>query len=331
MENKWINKAQALLRKFNLKNDRKPIIFLICVGIATIFWFLNALEKEYTVELSFPVKYTNLPKNKILSNDPPNHFTLDVRSYGFTLLRYKLSVAFSPIIFNVNEFTGKTMEETNKSMYAIPSRQYRSRIAAQLSNELNITGIHPDTVHFYFDRIVARKFKVTPDISYELKKQHYLFDDIKIKPDSITVKGPESILDTLKTVRTVAQHYKALDQSTQRNVSLKEIKKLEFSPNRVIINIPVEEYTEKQIEVPITIDNLPDSIHVNLFPASVRISFMTGLSHFSEITKDDFRASVLYNDLKNKMDYLPVYLEKVPPHLKSVNFLPKKIEYLIEQ
>ena len=170
-----------------------------------------------------------------------------------------------------------------------------------------------------------------PDISYELKKQHYLYNDIKVKPDSVLVKGPESILDTLASIKTASQHYKALDQLTQRNVSLREIKKLEFSPKRVVVSIPVEEYTEKRVEVPITIDNLPDSIQVNLFPAEVKVSFMIGLSRFGEIMPEDFKASVLYDDLKNKLDYLPVFLEKVPPHLKSVSFTPKKIEYLIEK
>lgn len=314
-----------------MKNDRKPVIFLICVAIATIFWFLNALEKEYSIELSFPVRYTNLPKNKILANNPPKHFTVDVRSYGFTLLRYKLSMAFSPLIFNVNEFTGKIMEETNKPKYAIPSRVYHNGIAAQLSNELNITGIHPDTVYFDFDRIVTRKIKVVPDITYELQKQHYLYDDIKVKPDSVKAMGPESILDTLPNVKTVSQHYKELDQLTQRNVSLQEIKKLEFSPKRVVITIPIEEYTEKKLTVPLAIDSLPDSVHVNLFPSEIKLSFMTGLSQFNEITPEDFKMSVSYNDLKNKMNYLPVRIEKFPPHLKSLNYLPKKVEYLIEK
>ena len=331
MENKWLNKAQSLLKRFDLKNDRKPVIFLICVGIATIFWFLNALEKEYTVELSFPVRYTNLPKNKVLSNTPPSHFILDVRSYGFTLLRYKLSVAFSPLVFNVNEFTGKIMEETNKPKYAIPSRAYRNGIASQLSNELNITGIQPDTVYFEFDRIISKKVKVVPDITYDLQKQHYLYDNIRVKPDSIKVTGPESILDTLPNVKTVSQHYKELDQITQRNVSLQEINKLEFEPKRVVVTIPIEEYTEKHITVPISVDSLPDSVHVNLFPSEVKISFMTGLSHFNEISPNDFRFSVSYNDLKNKIDYLPVRIDKFPPHLKSLNYLPQKVEYLIEK
>lgn len=331
MENKWINKVQIFVRKFNLKNNHKLVIYLICVGIASVFWLLNALEKEYTVELSFPVRYTNLPKNKILVTDPPSHFTLDVRSYGFTLLRYKLSVAFSPLVFNVNEFVGDIIKDSNRVYFAIPSKLYRNKIANQLSNELNITGIYPDTVYFQFDRIVTQKKKVVPDITFQLKKQHYLYDEVKVKPDSINVHGPKSILDTLTSIKTVSQTYKELDHLVQRNVTLKEIKKLDYSPKRVVINIPVEEYTEKQISVPVVIDSLPDNMQVNLFPSEVKLSFLIGLSRFSEVAESDFKVSVSYNDIKNKVDYLPVNIDKIPAHLKSINFLPMKVEYLIEK
>lgn len=331
MENKWIHKLQNFAKKFTIKNDRKLVIYLICVGIASVLWLLNALEKEYTVELSFPVSYTNLPKNKILINDPPNHFTLDVQSYGFTLLRYKLSVAFSPLVFNINDYGGKIMADSSRSNYAFSSRQFRSKIANQLSNELNITGIHPDTIYFKFDQIVTQSKKVVPDVNLQLKKQHFLYDKIKVKPDSVRVHGPKSILDTLKAVETIAQKYKALDQLTQRNVSLKTIKKVDFSPKRVVVQIPVEEYTEKELSVPISIDGMPDSVKVNLFPSEVKLSFLVGLSRFGEISPKDFHASVSYENIKNKDDYLPVTLTMMPPNLKSTSYLPLRIEYLIEK
>lgn len=331
MENKWLHKLLTFVKKFNIKNDRKLVIYLVCVGIASVFWLLNALEKEYTVELSFPVRYTNLPKNKILINEPPSHFTLDVQSYGFTLLRYKLSVAFSPLVFNVNEYGGSTMTDSSRSNYAFSSRQFRNRIADQLSNELNITGIHPDTIYFKFDQIVTQTKRVVPAVAILLKKQHYLYDDIKVKPDSVRAHGPKSILDTLTEVKTVAQQYKDLDQVTKRNVPLQDIKKIDFSPKRVAITIPVEEYTEKDFFVPISVDGLPDSIQVNLFPSEVNLSFMIGLSRFSDISPKDFTASVSYEDIKNKKDYLPVSLTTVPPNLKSVSYLPLRIEYLIEK
>ena len=314
-----------------MKNDRKLVTYLICVCIATIFWFLNALNKQYTVELTFPVKYTNLPKNKVLASDPPDHFILKVNSFGFTILRHKLSMAFSPLVFNVNELTGKKMETSNKSSYAIPMQQFIGRLSSQVSNELEITGIQPDTLHFNFDRIVQRKVRVKPNVSFELKKQHYLDQAVTTKPDSVLVSGPESILDTLKFINTTRQHYKELDQTILRNVLLEENKVLIIEPKRVVLKIPVEEFTEKQVMVPVTIDKLPENVHINLFPAKISISFMIPLSSFSEVKPSDFKASVSFQEIQEKKDLLNIKIEVQPSGLRSVKISPKQVEYLIEK
>ncbi len=314
-----------------MKDDRKLVIYLVCVGIATVFWFLNALNKDYTVELTFPVKYTNLPTNKVLANEPPDRFVLKVNAYGFTILRHKLSMAFSPLVFNVNEFTGAKMEKSSSSSFAIASKQFINPLSQQVSNELKIIEIQPDTLYFKFDRIVQRKVKVKPNVSYELKQQHYLNDDITTKPDSVLVSGPESILDTIQFVSTKKQHYKELDQTVQRNVALAEYNKLDCAPKRVVLNIPVEEFTEKQVIVPLSISGKPDSLHINLFPDKVRVNFLTSLTQFSEISPNDFRITVDYNQILEKAEMLPITVEMQPPHILSVSVTPKKVEYLIEK
>lgn len=314
-----------------MKNDRRLIIYLICVAIATIFWFLNALNKEYSVELYFPVKYTNLPKNKLLSNTPPDRFSLKVNSYGFTILRHKLSLAFSPLVFDVNDFTGHRMETSDQAEYAIPSKQFINRISEQVSNELRITEIHPDTLYFKFDRIVAKKIVIQPNVSYELKKQHLLSAIITTLPDSVMVWGPETVLDTLRFIQTKHQHFKSLDHTIQQQVALATIKNMEYEPNRVLLNIPVEEYTEKQLVVPVFVSNLPDSIQVNLFPDEVKVNFLISLNRFSEIKPADFRISVSFQDILDKVELLDLKLESHPPYSFSVSFFPEKVEYLIEQ
>ena len=65
-----------------------------------------------------------------------------------------------------------------------------------------------------------------------------------------------------------------------RNVSLLEIDNLEYTPKRVVLNIPVEEFTQKQLFVPITITDLPDTVSVTLFPNKAKINFMTDLANF---------------------------------------------------
>lgn len=306
------------------------MVFLVCLAIATVFWFLNALNKQYTVDLSFPVKYTNLPKNKILANSPPDHFTLKVNSGGFTILRHKLSMAFSPLIFNVNEFTNQRIEQSQGANFRYATRQYIRRFSTQVSNELQILEIQPDSVYFDFDRVVERKVKVQPDVTYSLKKQYFLNGEITTDPDSVTVSGPESVLDTLQYIATKKQHYKELDKSTQRNVLLTDYENLKISPKRIILKIPLEEYTQKQVLVPIVVKDVPENVSVKLFPDKAKINFMVSLSRFAEVTAKDFVLSVSYNDIVNKPDMLKVEIDQKPRYVISVSFSPDQIEYLIE-
>lgn len=314
-----------------MKNNRKLAIYMVCVCIATIFWFLNALNKQYSVELTFPVKYTNWPANKILTNNPPDHFVLRVNSFGFTLLRYKLSLAFSPLIFNVNEFTDGKLELSEKSNYALPTRQFINRLAEQVSNELNITEIHPDTLIFLFDKVTSRQVKVRPNVSFELKQQHFLNDIITTIPDSVLVSGPESILDTLSFVSTTYQHYKDVDCTIRQNIPLKDYKNIIMRTTRVLLEIPVEEYTEKQVMVPVTINNLPQGTRINLFPDKINVSFMIALSRFKEVEPGDFQVSVSYQDIQNREDLLRLKIDTQPPYIHSVALSPEQIEYLIEK
>ncbi|MEN6453991.1 MAG: hypothetical protein ABFD10_07015 [Prolixibacteraceae bacterium] len=314
-----------------MKNNRKLAIYLVCVCIATIFWFLNALNKQYSVDLTFPVKYTNWPTNKILINNPPDHFALRVNSFGFTLLRYKLSLAFSPLIFNVNEFTAGKLELSARSEYAMPTRQFIGHLSEQVSNELNITDIHPDTLIFLFDKVTSRQVRVRPNVSFELKQQHFLNDMITTIPDSVLVSGPKSILDTLSFISTSYQHYKDVDHTIRQNIPLKEYKNLIMKTRRVLLEIPVEEYTEKLVTVPVTIKGLPPETRINLFPDKVNISFMIALSRFKEVDPGDFQVTADYEDIKNKLELLRLKIGTQPSYVHSVSLTPEQIEYLIEK
>lgn len=326
-----INRFLEFLKSGLKRQDRRIFIYLICVGIATIFWFLNALSKNYTVDLDFPVHYTNLPKNKILVNEPPKEFTLQVNSFGFTLLRHKLQLSFSPLVFNVNDFTRNIMETTKQSGYTIQTSQYLDEIADQLSSELKVLKITPDTLHFNFDQIVQKNIKVYPNVQIELKKQYQLSGPIRTKPDSITVYGPKSILDTLKQVETNYQTFKSVSEAIQRNVSLVDYDNLKFDNHRIVLIIPIEEYTEAQRLIPVSIINKPDSINLKLFPNRVKVTYLVGLSRYSEILPGDFKLSVSWTDLNPDNSRLKVEILALPPFVKSVKILPEEVEYLIEK
>ena len=105
---------EVVSKKRNLSDNKKIVTYLVFVFIATIFWFLNALSKDYTTTVSYPVNYKNLPKDKILIRELPDKLFLEVKGGGFALLRYKISTAFQPINLNVsNQLNNKKPKTTD--------------------------------------------------------------------------------------------------------------------------------------------------------------------------------------------------------------------------
>lgn len=100
---------------------------------------------------------------------------------------------------------------------------------------------------------------------------------------------------------------------------------------RVLLEIPVEEYTEKLVTVPVTIKGLPPETRINLFPDKVNISFMIALSRFKEVDPGDFQVTADYEDIKNKLELLRLKIGTQPSYVHSVSLTPEQIEYLIEK
>ena len=75
-----------------------------------------------------------------------------------------------------------------------------------------------------------------------------------------------------------------------------------------------------------------DSLLLRAFPGKVKVSFQVGLSDYETINEHFFRAVVDYSEAGNMLgNKLQVKLEKKPEYIRSVNFTPKTVEYILEK
>lgn len=320
---------QYLSNDHPLRHDGKTIIFLICLVISTFFWTLNTLSKDYTTRIKYPVKYINLPENKKLAHDLPDHFDLMVNAHGFTLLRHKLQLSFSPILINVNEFTHNNGKQILQKI-SISTEDHRSDIEDQISSEINLISIRPDSLRFNFDDIIERKLPVKSVVDITFGKQYQYQSSPTTVPDSVKVRGPKSIIDTLSCVYTKPQTFKDISRNIQRNVSLVSIDELRMNPKRVVLHVPVEQFTETSVEIPIEVIQAPDSFSVKTFPGKVKLSFQVGLSKYDKIDESDFSAVVNYEDITSNKTNLNVSLQRSPKEVFSLDFHPKQVEFILE-
>jgi hypothetical protein len=326
---KKISDIIKYLKLEKLKNDKQIVAFMVCLLIATVLWFLNALSKDYTATVSYPVKYVNPPSNRFLSNAPPAKFDLKVEAHGFTLLRHKLSLSFSPIVLNLSAITRNV--ESDSGTYTIRTENLLRRISDQVSKEISISEIRPEFITLILDSLITKKVPVKLNIKAEFKPQFYLQEPLSASPDSVKITGPTAILDTVFSLKTEPKTFERLDAQTERQVDLLHPEKTTISPEKVMIRIPVERFTEKELKIPVEVRNKPEGVNIKLFPSDVKVSFLVGLNEFENITAADFKAFVDYETIiKSKSEELDVKIDTQPTFIQMLRISPATLEYHIE-
>ncbi len=323
-----ISKTLKYFRLDKIKNDRRIFVFTVCLLISTTLWFLDALSKNYFTTLTYNVKYVNPPRNLFLANNPPSKLDLRVQAHGFTLLRHKLAFSFSPLLLDLSAFV-QNIDSVQSSVVVTGDNLIR-RIGNQISNEISVSEVSPGSFILRFDSLATKHVKVEPVYTLNFKPQFNLSGIVTINPDSVEISGPTGLIDTIQVLSTVPMTFNDLETSIEQAVRVQNPSRTSIYPNRVILHVPVEKFTEKKINLPLQIINVPKDTEIKLFPSQVTLSFMVGLSNYENVSATDFSASVDFNQVSGERETLEVLIESKPLFIQLVKATPATVEYLIE-
>lgn len=326
----------SLLRQFNLvvnrekaKFNKRLAIFLFFLFISTILWFLIKLSHEYTTDLDYPIQLVNPPKGKVIVGVPPRTVQLRVKAYGYTLLRYKAMALLSPI--QVNLKGAKLNSNSNGSEYFLLLSNRIGSFVSQLSDDIVVLGVQPDTLFFSMANVIVKEVGVTPVVTATYASQHMLAGEIKVNPQRITITGPRSILDTVSEVKTSPMVLSLLLQTQKEKVPLAPIQQVTFSQNVVVVEVPVEKFTEATLEVPIVPLNIPDKSQVILLPEKVTIKCNVPVSKYFQLKPNQFKLVCNFNDADAIAgSKIKVLIQKSPDYVGRIDFQPKNVDFIIK-
>lgn len=312
--------------------NRKVLIFFFFLLLSVLFWFLTALNKDdYVTSISYPVRFVRFPEDKVLVNDIPDRLELTVNASGFTLLSYQLKSRLTPIIFDVNSFSPNRFSNDPSSLYILTSKA-KDDIARQLSSEIDILDIHPDSLIFTFAARIQKMVPVIPILDLSFEQQFMQVGPYVLEPDSVMISGPEVIVDSIMAVNTEAFSKSSIDESFNQELGLLTVNKIDINPVEIWLKVPVEKFTEANFTIPIEVINLPDSLVLRTFPGKVNITCQVGLSAYESLNEHLFRAVIDYGDAGSMLgSKLQVNLLKVPEFIQAVNYSPKSVEYILEK
>lgn len=326
----------TLLKQFNhvvnrekAKLNKRLVIFLFFLAISTVLWFLIKLSHEYTTELDYPIRLVDLPKGKVIVGSPSRTIRLRVKAYGYTLLRYKVVALMSPLQVSLKGV--KPMSGNSQANYYLTTGERFPSLVSQLSEELSLIGVSPDTLFFSMTKVIDREVRVIPDLVATYKAQHMLAGTIRVKPNSVVITGPKSIVDTIAEIRTKPQSLNLLSETVTVDLPLLPIPQVTYSQPDVRVEIPVEKFTEITLEVPIIPINVPDHQQVVLLPESIRVKCNVTISKFFLLKPSQFRVVCDFANADNFYGgKVRVSIDKFPDYVSRIDYQPKYVDYIIK-
>ena len=216
---------------------------VLAVVLAVFVWFLARKSGE-PIQMSFyaPVVFKNVSPEFQVTSDPPQvNIVVHTNSRD----------SFNPQEIQAVLDLDKAQEGTLS--YVMTENHILSPV------KVEITRIHPSQITVRIEELIEKSFSIKPRYQGTPKKG-YLLGDIKIVPDTLTMRGPRSVLEKMEYISAHEIVLEGLNESTTMRVDLDLP-----GGNVQIINQNVDFYTAE-----VTINSLPIKKRFDNVPVYLR-------------------------------------------------------------
>jgi hypothetical protein len=274
----------------------------MCFLAATTFWFLNALNKDYSTRLSYPIRFEFDDSSYVSLAPLPRKVDMNVSGYGWNLFRKNFLAKTQPLTYHIANPL-KTKYLTGITL--LPS------ITEQLE-DVRVNYIIEDTVFFDFDRRVTKKVALRVDSAHiGLKEGFQLTSRITIDPDTLTLVGPASLLKAIPESIFIDIPAKSVDENYEEDIPVDYIQNSLISADydKVQVSFAVSGFVREALRLPIQLQNLPTNNPPSLSANQVEITYWVRQEDAGKARPEDFKLIADLNKVNNADSTVTLYIE----------------------
>lgn len=305
---------------------RRLRAFLFFLSISTILWLFVKLADTYSI---------SVPINLQLTDPPHGYFVPDQQLYqvlnatvtanGYNLLFF-YSSAFEKnhIQLPLNQLS---LRKQNQTTFYFTSGTLRRYLSSVLNLDENNIQLTEGDVFFTLEPVGSKKVPIKARYELDFRNQYFLYGKVKLKPDSVEVSAPQSLLDTLQAVETMVVRGKDIYTSFNQEVMLQyDAARMQIDQSLVSAHFQVEQYTERTATVKIS---KASGLKIKLFPAITKVVFLVALKDYEAISSDRFYIEVDSAGLAAQNRFLALRLLDQPENIVVTRLEPEQVEYLL--
>ena len=312
-------------------SKRRLHIFVLCLICSALFWLFTKLSQENQSDFQHYVIVQDFPEGQTGVNQSDSLVSYTLETSGLRLITERYFTHKDTLFFKAENLP--TIQRKEQLTHYITEEDLSNTLREKYGDVAQLAQVKTDTI---FIEAVPAVTKILPvyihkDISYQ--KRFGLYGEIAVEPDSIAVTGPKTILDTLEVVRTVHWHQMNIRSTVRKTLDLDlPSVLLQAEESKVRLHLPVEEFTEASITLPIAIDcPLPlEEGQLRLFPSNVELTYLVALRDYRLVNENMFEVSITCPQADvDVSERLYVRLDKYPAFVEVLNIRPSSVDYVI--
>ena len=320
------DELNSIKQKVERTNKHSVFTFLVFLVISTAAWFLVKLSENYTTQTSFRLQLVEAPADQwVSSGEQTVKMSLNVD--GFHILRYKM--IREPKRFVTVNLSEVPYRQESGDTYSFSSQYVAEKIANRLGINASDVTMNDSKVYFTMNLLKSKVVPIVLRSDIKMQRQYGLYGIPTLEPASVTIYGPDEVIDTVRSVRTALLAKTNVSEGFSESVELDLLDgKIHSNTLEVKATFEVDKFTEMDIEVPIRV---ADSLKVRFFPETMSVKCLVAMRDYASITPDSFNAAVDLDQLKAMQPLLDLRLASWPPTVQVLSTRPDKVEYLIVQ
>ncbi len=306
---------------------REAFTFFIFLLLAAGFWLMQSLQQEYEVEMNIPIRYRNIPSEVAFTSPLPDKVNIRIKDKGTGLINYVFWNAFMPIDINLKDLP------VNKTRSTVADRKkIESDIQKQLLSTTALLYTEPTSIDAVYGKLKEKEVPVIFNGMIETKPGFQLVGKATLSPEKVILYANQATIDSVSNIKTEFKQLTKIDKTQSVTVKLQKPEGSSLSEETVTLTIPIEEFTEKVLSVPVICSNLPSNYELKTFPSSVNVSANVSMSKFNDLDAFVFEIDIPFESLKdNKTGTVKLELTKQPDWVSDTAINPNTIEFILEQ
>jgi len=304
------------------KLNRTPII-IASVIFAIGLWLTVNLGFDYTTTKDIPIVLENLQQNVALRELPPEKIRARVRGEGWKLLGMKLGGDTKYMVDLENERSTVNVRTT-------ANLSDRLRIPS----DIEIAELEPAEFSIELEQMSEKRLPIEPVVEVTFRDGFSKVGAVSAKPDSIVVRGAESLLEKLDSWKTAPLQLRDIREPVRKTVklsdSLSQIVSIKQQTTELSFDVqPIAEKTISGMEV--EVEGVPANREVAIIPPRIDLVIRGGINQLAAIEDGDFTARIHYRDLLADTSGRVTAQIEGPDDVRIVQRSPETQQYVIRR